>query len=347
MLFRELSGPLFLDAVGFKLSPFWLTVDETHLEGLLVWRRLQSYVAPQNIFFHASNDSHLRALDIFLRTPRVVNRRCLFLTCRADTISSSLVKIVLKSMVAAGCRHISFMHTSAPPLASSSVRLPKILDSPPSDLDIFWVESHLAFSRNVISLTVGVLRSSPLTDLTLRNTGLGRSTWVKLLSSLSFPHLAHLELDCTCPVKTTLDFVRRHPSLRRLQLHSCTNTTQNHARRYSSIDLPSLNHLGGPPGYVSAVARHLQNCAVVRSLGLTFTDAHSASLLIPQLLDITCHFSNLSHLKVLFQLSAGCITEEIFRSPVYERRVVRVTDVEITNDRGFGNADVDPVVSGF
>ena len=65
VLFRELSGPLFLDTVGFKLSPFWLTVDETHLEGLLVWRRLQSYVAPQNIFFHASNDSHLRALDIF------------------------------------------------------------------------------------------------------------------------------------------------------------------------------------------------------------------------------------------------------------------------------------------
>jgi hypothetical protein len=239
------------------------------------------------------------------------------------------------------------MNTSAPPLASSSVRLPKILDSPPSDLDIFWVESHLAFSHNVISFTIGVLHSWPLTDLTLRNTGLGCSTWVKLLSLLSFPHLAHLELDCTCPVKTTLDFVRRHPSLCRLQLHSCTNTTQNHVRQYSSIDLPSLDHLGGSPGYVSAVASHLQNCAVVRSLGLTFTDAHSASLLIPQLLDITHHFSNLSCLKVLLQLSAGCITEEIFCSPVYDRCIVHVTDVKITNDRGFGNADVDPVMSGF
>ena len=229
MLFRELSGPLFLDAVGFKPSPFWLTVNETHLEGLLVWRCLQSYVIPQDIFFHANKDSHLRALDIFLRTPQVANGHCLFLSC-AGTISPSLVKTVLKSMVAAGCRHMSYMHTSSPPLTSSSVRFPKILDSPPSDLDKFWVQSRLAFSRNIISFTVGVLRSSPLTDLSLRNTSLGCSMWVKLLSSLTFPHLACLELDCTCPIKTTLDFVRRHPSLRKLQLHSCTNTTQNHVK---------------------------------------------------------------------------------------------------------------------
>ena len=138
---------------------------------------------------------------------------------------------------------------------------------------------------------------------------------------------------------------RKASSLRKLQLHSCTNTTQNHVKRYPSINLPSLDHLGGPPGYVSAVARHLRNCAVVWSLGVTFTDAHSASPLIPQLLDITHHFSNLLHLQVSFQLSTGCITEEIFSFPVFERCVIRVTDVEITNDRGFRNVDVDPVVS--
>ena len=322
VLFKELSGPLFLDAIGFKPCPFWLTVDETDLEGLLVWRCLQSYVVPQDLFFHASNDSHLRALDIFLRTPRVANGHCLFLSCSASTISPSLVKTVLKSMVAAGCRHMSYTHTSSPPPTSSSVRFLKILDSPPSDLDKFWVESRLAFSRNIISFTVGVLRSSPLTDLSLWNTGLGHSMWVKLLSLLTFPHLAHLELDCMCPIKTTLDFVRRHPSLCRLQLHGCTNTTQNHVKWHPSINLPSLNHLGGPPGYVSAVARHHQNCAVVRSLGVTFTDIHSASPLIPQLLDITRYFSNLLHLQVLFQLSTAHIMEEVFGFPVLERHVI-------------------------
>lgn len=315
------------------------------MAGLLVWRRLKSFVPPTNILFNVNNDTNLRALDIFLRTPRAANDLCVFLNCN-NSVSPPLIAMVIKTMIDSRCCHISFTHISSTLPDRVPVRFPKTPYPSSSNLETFWVDSHLAFSRSLISFTIGILRYSPLKDLSLRSTGLGRTMWSKLLSSLAFPQLANLELDCACPIKTILDFLRRHPTLRKLTLHGSGNVTQKHVSRYSSIHLPSLSHLAGPPAYVSALAKHLQNTGAVRSLGVTLAAAHATPSLISQVLNTTSHFENLTRLEITFR-SSESVTEESLQFPEHERRVSRVTDLEIARDWDIGTVVASPVVSYY
>jgi len=313
------------------------------MEGLLIWRRLKSFVPPKNILFNASNDAHLRALDIFLRTPRAANDLCVFLICN-NSVSPPLIAMVMKTMIDSRCCHISFAHSSLTPPDRVHIRFPKTPFSLSSNLETFWVDSHLAFSHSLISFTVGVLRYSPLRDLSLRSTGLGHTMWSKLLLSLTFAQLANLELDCACPLKTTLDFLRHHPTLHRLTFHGSGQLTQKHVPRHSPIYLPSLSHLAGPPAYISALAKHLQDTGAVWSLTVILAVAHTTSPFISQVLSTTRHFENLTHLKITFR-SAESITEESFRFPQCERRVSHVMDLEIARDWDIRTVVASPVVS--
>ncbi|KAG6381507.1 hypothetical protein JVT61DRAFT_90 [Boletus reticuloceps] len=338
VLFRDIAGPLFLAGLGFKpAGRYWLPVNEKHVECLLVWRRLNTFIPPSNLFFHASNDAHLHALDIYMRTPRAANSPAVFLSCDGKSISTSLIAIVMKSAAVSGCRHISFRSFNTDPI-NHRVTFPKTVDPPPSRLQAFWADTHLAFAPNIICLTIGVLRSSPLRDLSLLNTGLRPFMWNKLLSLLTLPHLTSLELDCGCPLKTILEFLGRHPSLARLDLSPCGKTTYS-SHRYPSINLPSLNFLAGTPRCISALARHLQNADVVRSLEVILTGAPSASPLISQVLRTTQHFKNLSHLKITLQFPEGA-SQETYEIPDNEKRVCRVTDLEIARDMDSPDSDV-------
>ena len=314
------------------------------MAGLLVWRCLKSFVPPNNILFNASNDGHLHTLNIFLRTPQAANGLCVFLICN-NSLSPSLIAMVMKTIIDSRCCHISFAQSS-PTLTPDCmcVGFPKTPYPLSSNLEILWVDSHLAFSHSLISFTIGVLCYSPLRDLSLQSTGLGCTMWNKLLSSLTFPQLANLKLDCACPMKTALDFLRRHPTLCRLTLHGSGNVMQKHVAHYSSIYLPSLSHLAGPPVYISALAKHFQNTGAVRLLRVILAATHTTTPFISQVLSTTCYFENLTCLEITFQNSES-ITKESFQFPNYERHVSCVTDLEIARDWDIGTIVASPVVS--
>ncbi|KAG6372576.1 hypothetical protein JVT61DRAFT_7689 [Boletus reticuloceps] len=240
----------------------------------------------------------------------------------------------MKSAVASGCHHISFSDSSLAPCGRLRVRFPRTLDPSVNNLEVFWTDTHLAFSPNLISFTASVLRFSPLRNISLHNTGLTRSAWNKLLSSLTLPHLTSLALDCTCPLKTTLEFLKHHPSLDKLSLIPCAKLT------HTPVSLPVLFHLAGPPGYLSALAKHLQNPGVVRILGVTLTDASSALPLISQVLSTTQHFENISRLKITLRLSGSTSPEKTYDVPDDEKRICRVSDLEIARESSdSGNID--------
>ena len=156
--------------------------------------------------------------------------------------------------------------------------------------------------------------------------------WTKLLSSLTFPHLVHLELDTSCPLKMVLEFLKCHATLYRLDLHTCGNPTDyRNIKQYPTISLPFLNHISGPPGYLSALTKHLQNPETVQLLGVTVTDASSAAPFISQVLSTTCHFTDLSCLKITLHLS-GCITKVDFKIPDDEKCVCCIRDLKMTHD---------------
>ncbi|KAG6379422.1 hypothetical protein JVT61DRAFT_11891 [Boletus reticuloceps] len=246
----------------------------------------------------------------------------------------------MKSAVASGCHHISFSDSSPAPCGRLRVRFPRTLDPSVNNLEVFWTDTHLAFSPNLISFTASVLCFSPLRNISLHNTGLTRSAWNKLLSSLTLPHLTSLALDCTCPLKTTLEFLKCHPSLDKLSLIPCAKSTHTPVRQCSPISLPVLFHLAGPPGYLSALTKHLQNPGVVQILGVTLTDASSALPLISQVLSTTQHFENISRLKITLRLSGSTSPEKTYDVPDDEKRICHVSDLEIARESSdSGNID--------
>ena len=115
-------------------------------------------------------------------------------------------------------------------------------------------------------------------------------------------------------------------------------------KQYPSISLPFLNHVSGPPGYLSALMKYLQNPETVQSLGVTITDTSSAVQFISQVLSTTCHFTDLSHLKITLCLS-GCITEVDFKIPNDKKHVCHVRDLEMAHDMVTGNPTVNAIVS--
>ena len=279
----------------------------------------------ENILFSASNNAHLHALNIFLQTPQAANKLCICLICR-NSISPPFIAMVMKTMIDSGCCHLSFAHSFLTLTPNRMhVRFPKTPYPFSSNLETFWVNSHLAFSHSLIRFMIGVLHYLPLRDLLLQGTGLSRTMWSKLLSSLTFSQLANLKLNCTCLMKTTLDFLRHHFTLHRLTLPSFGNVMQKHVARYPSIYLSSLSHLTGPPAYMSALIRHFQNTKAVQSLSVTLTAAHTISPFISQVLSTTRHFENLIHLEITFW-SSESIAKESFPFPDCERCVSYVVN---------------------
>ena len=254
--------------------------------------------------------------------------------------------MVMKTMIDSRCCHTSFAQSSLTLTPNRMcIGFPKTPYPLPSNLETFWVDSHLAFSRSLISFMIGILHYLPLRDLSLQSTGsvaLCGANYV--LSSLTFPQLANLELDCTCPMKTALDFLRCHPILRRLTLHGSGNVMQKHVAHCSSIYLPSLSHLAGPPVYISALAKHFQKTGAVQSLRVTLAAAHTTTPFISQVLSTTRYFENLTCLEITFR-NSDSITEESLQFPDYERRVSHVTDLEIARDWDIGTIVASPVVS--
>ena len=116
---------------------------------------------------------HLLAPNILLWTLQTTDGLSVFLSCTGNIISSSLITM-LKSMAMLGCHHISFSY-SISLLDHFHIKFPRTLIPLSSNLEAFWVDTHLALLSSIISFKIGVLCHSPLRYISLQNTGLSWS----------------------------------------------------------------------------------------------------------------------------------------------------------------------------
>ena len=243
-------------------------VHTTQYQGLLVWRRLDSFVAHIDLFCSITTDSHLSAVNIFLQTPCTAGKVSVFLTC-SDSISMTMAATTLWGTGLARCRQVSFSHVALISSRPPRIRFPKTIGTQLAHLTAFLMDTHLAFCPQLISFTMTILLHSPLKVLSIQSTGFSSTIWSKLLFSLTFPQLRNLSLDCECPLATLLLFLECHPCIDTLNIGTCRKKKPKSISQFCPISLPSLHHLGGPAEYLCTLAKHIQLPRVVRSLAIT------------------------------------------------------------------------------
>ncbi|KAF9230557.1 hypothetical protein BU15DRAFT_69097 [Melanogaster broomeanus] len=240
-LFKELAAPLYFAAFNFNpKDPFWISVNHKNCKALLVWRRMACFTSLKSLYISlgSSQDHHLRALDLFFRSPQCANIPTVYLSCyEAQATSASFVTLV-EGIRESGCREISYSGCSQVLHSQGTIpkSIPKSTRTIHSRLESFSADCNTVFSPPLLSFTLTTLQHSPLRDLSLNDTGLSSSRWTKLLSTLNLPNLRHLEVDPQCPLRALLNFLQCH----------------------HRIDFLQVAPHGGPPAYVAKLVAHLE-----------------------------------------------------------------------------------------
>ncbi|KAG9309325.1 hypothetical protein JVU11DRAFT_10814 [Chiua virens] len=227
------------------------------------------------------------------------------------------------------------------------IRFPKITSAPHKHLDVFSINTHLAFCPKLMPFMMTVLLHSPLKVLSIQNAGFSSVRWGKFLSSLTFPFLEDLCLDARCPLKVLLTFLEHHPSINTLNI-STQEGTKGTFVHYPLVDLLLLRHLSGPVEYVHVLAKHLCLPLTVRTLAVTLAEPHSTRPLISTLLDCTQYFPKLSSVEITLLLSEDMEMVECTRFPSCERCICNANKIEVECHVGvLAGLHVNPVVSHY
>ncbi|KIJ09723.1 hypothetical protein PAXINDRAFT_17199 [Paxillus involutus ATCC 200175] len=342
-LLRDIAGPAYLAALNFTptKTPYWLSVNEQTCLPLLVWRRLASFTPPKNLYFSSTQDHHLRALDIFIRSPQVANIPAVYLSCYGGSISMAMTATVLAGIQASGSLEITYSSRSSVPI--SRVVFPKPSGSMSSQLESFSTDTNAIFSPPIIRFTINVLHNSPLKELCLKNTGLCAPMWGKLLHSLDFPYLRTLKVDSQCPLKVILEFLRRHHRVEYLDIAPDGLPEQRYRARYPLVELPGLCHIGGPPAYASALGRHLQNPGTITSLSILMIDVPFPHYQLSSVLDCTDVFPGLYNILITFHHSQPIPTTSLL-FPSSEARICRAQHLRMACRFGVVTDDNDGIL---
>ncbi|KAG6837800.1 hypothetical protein H0H93_016168 [Arthromyces matolae] len=138
--------------------------------------------------------------------------------------------------------------------------------TPLNKLASFSIHSNMLLSPPFYEWTLQTLRTSPITSLSLRVSGLSQEAWILILDAITLPNLASFGAETLdIGFSTLLLFLRRHPTITTLGLHphftyprSVTlPKQQNQKQNKKNILLPRLVALRGCSSNLLALLSHL------------------------------------------------------------------------------------------
>ena len=218
-LFQELASPSYFHLIGLEVSRAdgWVKINDTNCSGLLLWRRLSSFISPKFFWFSGSCSTMDRSFQIMhqfftslMELQAIPHVNLCFI--RGPAKATPTLELLLESVVASGCQQLA---CHGLPLRHEILRVTSrapIGFSASGNLSTLDITSSLMFKPASIPFTLYLLQNSPLTCLCITQITLNTTQWSSLLCQISLPHLVFLflELDMDCPALELASFLAHH-----------------------------------------------------------------------------------------------------------------------------------------
>ncbi|KAG6370126.1 hypothetical protein JVT61DRAFT_12426 [Boletus reticuloceps] len=289
--FREMVTPYYFHVTSFHPDPFWTDVDQSTCEALLLWRRIDAYKAPENLYCNFSSegsDSHLRALIAFFQSSKQTHGSFSLYLGRRE-FSPELLDSLLESLP----RILPKGHTTIGGYDQFTV-----LDS--AIANVLHSPRHPNYFVNFVQ-------------------HLAQCSWTTLLNVLTLPTLRYLEVEDRCPLLTLGNFLNCHYALQSLAICAAYDTRHKGSLAFQgTIYLPNLTSLRGSIAYISALTKRLANPQTIKSMSLSMNKISRGCYFLSKVLSCTKMCSSMEALNIRFD-TLQPIPEASLSFPVGEK----------------------------